>query len=85
METQNLEVANRFVDLDGKESLEEYNFEHFQTKHLLADAQRTIVLNGIQPGEIAPDFEMPQAGGGAAVRLGDLRGAPVVLHFGSYT
>jgi peroxiredoxin Q/BCP len=33
-----------------------------------------------QPGDVAPDFELPVAGGGA-VRLGDLRGSWVVLHF----
>ncbi len=38
----------------------------------------------IAPGELAPDFELPQVGGGS-VRLSDLRGKPTILHFGSYS
>ncbi len=36
-------------------------------------------------GEMAPDFELPRSGGGAPVRLSELRGRPVALIFGSYT
>ena len=61
-----------------------YNFAHFRTAHLLADAVRTLRGEGIRPGEAAPDWEMP-ADDGPPVRLRDLRGAPVVLHFGSAT
>ncbi|MBA2362795.1 MAG: redoxin domain-containing protein, partial [Chloroflexia bacterium] len=43
-----------------------------------------MTSRGIQPGEAAPDFELPQAGGGQ-LRLSDLRGKPVLLHFGSYS
>ena len=59
-------------------------YNHFRTKHYLLDAQGTVTSRGIQPGEMAPDFELPQAGGGS-IRLSDLRGRPVLLHFGSYS
>ncbi len=49
-----------------------------------ADARRTLAGSGIRPGDIAPDFDLPQAGGGT-LRLSDLRGGPVLLHFGSFT
>ena len=61
-----------------------YNFPHFRTGHLLADAVRTVQKTGVHPGEAAPDFELPTSTG-ERVRLSDLRGAPVVLHFGSLT
>ena len=81
---QSIEVAQRFVNLENKMSLDEYNFEHFRAKHLLSDAQATIEKRGIQPGEVAPDFELPRIGGGT-LRLSELRGKPVLLHFGSFT
>ena len=61
-----------------------YNFRHFRLKHVLADAQRTIARHGIQPGTPAPDFTLPRVGGGS-LRLGELRGRPVLLHFGSFS
>ncbi len=82
--TQGADAAQRFVTLKDKLSNEEYNFEHFRTKHLLSDAQATIEKRGIQPGEVAPDFELPRVGGGT-LRLSDMRGKPVLLHFGSFT
>lgn len=65
-------------------SQNEYNFAHFQRKHLIEDSKATLEKRGIAPGELAPDWELPRAGGGH-LRLSDLRGNPVVLHFGSYT
>lgn len=61
-----------------------YNFAHFRTGHLLADALRTLRGTGVRPGDPAADFDLPVAGGGR-VRLADLLGTPVLLHFGSIT
>ena len=77
-------AAERFATLEHKVPVDEYNLEHFRTKHLLADGKRTLTDRGILPGEVAPDFDLPQAGGGS-LRLSDLRGQPVILHFGSYS
>ena len=82
--TQSTDAAQRFVTLKEKLNIEDYNFEHFSTKHLLSDARATIEKRGIQPGETAPDFELPRADGGT-LRLSELRGKPVLLHFGSFT
>ncbi len=72
----------RFRALEERVPLDEYNFTHFRTKHLLKDGKRTLRKRGIAPGELAPDFELPRVGGGT-LRLSDLRGRSVVLHFGS--
>lgn len=77
-------AADRFAALEHKEPIDEYNLEHFRARHLLQDGKRTLTDRGILPGEVAPDFELPQVGGDP-VRLGDLRGQPVILHFGSYS
>ncbi len=81
---QTPETTQEFATLDTKEGLADYNFAHFRTKHLLQDFRRTFRSHGIRPGEPAPDFALPRAEGGT-LRLGDLRGAPVLLHFGSIT
>lgn len=78
------EVERRFALLKERKEPENYNFEHFTIRILLEDGKRTIKAEGILPGEIAPDFELPKVGGGT-LRLSDLRGKPVILHFGSYT
>lgn len=70
--------------LDKRVSLADYNFDHFRRRHLLADVRRTLQTSGIRPGAEAPRFELPRVDG-APVRLGDLRGKPVLLHFGSYS
>jgi len=77
-------VAERFVALDQKHSVDEYNFNHFLPKHLIEDVQATLTKRGIQPGEMAPDFELPRVGGGS-LRLSALRDRPMLLHFGSVT
>ncbi len=77
-------VAARFARLPSAEAPHDYNFEHFRTKHLLQDARRTAEVAGVQPAELAPDFVLPRVGGGT-LRLSDLRGQPVVLHFGSFS
>jgi hypothetical protein len=76
------DAAERFAGLDQKVPLDDYNIEHFRTKHLLEDGKRTLANRGILPGEVAPDFALPQVGGGT-LHLSDLRGRPVLLHFGS--
>ena len=78
------DVKERFAELPEKQSPQEYNYEHFRTRHLLYDARATLEKTGVQPGEPAPDFEL-RATNGATVRLSDLRGKPVLLHFGSPT
>ncbi len=78
------DVQQRFAALDGTMNQDDYNFQHFRTKHLLADVQATFAKQGIQPGELAPDFDVPRVGGGI-VRLSSLRDKPVLLHLGSYT
>lgn len=62
----------------------DYNFEHFRTRHFLKDVTGTLRVRGIQPGDAAPDFELPLECGGT-VRLSALRDKPVLLHFGSVT
>jgi len=83
---QNGELERRFetMDADKRKSFEEYNYEHFGPSVLLEDGRRTIEARGVKPGETAPDFELPRVGGGT-LRLSDLRGRPVILHFGSYS
>lgn len=78
------DAAQRIGALHGRLAPDEYNYEHFRTKHYLLDAQGTKEARGITPGEEAPDWELPDVRGGT-VRLSDLRGAPVLLHFGSIT
>jgi len=82
---QKTEIERRFSALDANEKSENYNFEHFKTKTLLRDIERTAKAQGIAPGELAPDFELPEVGGDT-LRLSDFqRGRPTILHFGSYS
>lgn len=77
-------IKQRFERLPARKPVDEYNFKHFRTGILLEDMRRTITGDGICPGEMAPDFELPQVGGDL-LRLSDLRGRPVLMHFGSYS
>jgi hypothetical protein len=61
-----------------------YNYRHFRTGHLIADAMGTWRLRGVQPGERAPSVELPDAHG-QPWSLTAQRGRPVLLHFGSYS
>jgi len=78
-------VARFAAGVPDQLSLDEYNFRHFRTRHLLYDAAGTVKKRGIRPGEIAPDFVLPRADGQGDLRLTDLRDVPVLLHFGSFT
>jgi hypothetical protein len=61
-----------------------FNFRHFRPRHMAAELLRTVRSDGILPGHEAPDFDLETTDGGR-LRLRDLRGRPVLLHFGSYT
>lgn len=82
--TESESAAEVFARTEETLPVDEYNFEHFRTRHLLMDLQGTATTRGIQPGEPAPDFELPSSDGGTQ-RLSDLRGEVVLLHFGSAT
>lgn len=77
-------VRDRFSRLPYCRSIPEYNFTHFRAKHLWQDAVATWEGRGIIPGTLAPDFVLPRVGGGT-IQLSELRGTPVLLHFGSFT
>ena len=53
-------------------------------RHMAAELIRTVRCHGVLPGQQAPDFELATADGGR-LRLRDLRGQPVLVHFVSYT
>jgi cytochrome oxidase Cu insertion factor (SCO1/SenC/PrrC family) len=77
-------VQERFEVLEQNVDPEAYNYAHFRTKHLVRDGKRTLQSGGILPGEIAPDFELPDTSG-ERLRLSALRGRPVLITFSSYT
>ena len=64
--------------------LEDFNFRHFRMRHMLAELLRGAADHVIAPGQPARDFTLESARG-EHVRLADLRGRPVLLHFVSYT
>lgn len=68
----------------GSASLGDYNYAHFRTKHFVADLVKTVRGTGVAPGQPAPDFDL-ETTSGERMRLRDLHGRPVVLHFGSLT
>ena len=63
---------------------EDYNYGEFHTGNFLYDVRATLVRQGVRPGDPAPDFELPSIDGDS-LRLSDLRGMLVLLHFGSPT
>ncbi len=83
-ETPDLTSLGSPSPLGSQQQLNEYNYEHFRPKHLLADIWKSIRGEGLQPDAQAPDFEM-ETTEGDWVRLSELRGRPVVLRFGSFT
>jgi hypothetical protein len=66
--------------IERLDPIDDFNFQHFQMRHMVAELLRF----GLAPGTEAPDFEL-QSTDGEIVRLRDLLGMPVVLHFVSYT
>lgn len=78
------------ADADAPELVErldppdDFNFEHFRMRHMAAELLRTYHRSGIAPGSEAPPFDL-EATDGTRLRLTDLRGKPVLLHFVSYT
>lgn len=62
----------------------DFNFRHFRPRHMAAELLRTARADGVLPGNEAPDFDLETTDGGR-LQLRDLRGVPVLLHFGSYT
>jgi hypothetical protein len=60
--------------------IEDFNFRHFRMRHMVAELLRV----GLRPGCDAPEFELTSTDG-KRVRLTDLWGRPVLLHFVSYT
>ena len=81
---QTIDVRRQPISQDVRLSRDDYNFQHFRTKHLLSDMQATLERRGVPPGAAAPEFELPRVDG-VAVRLSELRGRPALLHFGSFT
>jgi hypothetical protein len=65
-------------------STEHYNYPRFTVHQLAHEARVTIGRWGVAPGTEAPDFELPSVQGGT-VRLGALRGKPVLMRFVSWT
>jgi hypothetical protein len=63
---------------------DDYNFDRFERRHLLEDADRTWRGVGVRPGTLAPDFTLPIVGGGEFTLSRELA-RPVLLRFGSYT
>ena len=72
------------ADPSDETQLRRYNYQHFWIKHLLADLWRSARGRGLTPGVEAPDFEL-EATDGTTVRLSELRGQPLLLHFASET
>ncbi len=66
--------------IDRLDPTDAVNFQHFRMRHMVAELLRA----GLPPGCEAPDFELPSTDG-TRVRLSDLQGKPVLLHFVSYT
>ncbi len=72
------------ADPSEEAQLRRYNYEHFWIKHLVADLWRSARGRGLRPGAQAPDFDL-ESTDGARVRLSELRGQPLLLHFASET
>ena len=67
----------------NSESAAPYNYAAYDYRSEAAEIERWL-RDGPAIGDQAPEFELADLDGNC-VRLGDLRGRPVVLEFGSYT
>jgi hypothetical protein len=65
-------------------SARDYNYPRFTARQFAREARTTIGRWGVAPGTLAPDFELPCVQGGT-LRLGTLRGKPVLMRFVSWT
>jgi thiol-disulfide isomerase/thioredoxin len=70
--------------IDRLDPPKQFNFQHFRMRHMIAELLRTKQRRGIATGQLAPDVEL-QTSDGKNLRLSDLRGRPVLLHFVNYT
>lgn len=70
--------------IEWLDPLSDFNFRHFRMRHMAAELIRTQRCDGVLPGQQAPDFELATTRG-ERLRLRDLRGRPVLVHFVSYT
>lgn len=61
-----------------------YNYEHFTASQVLGELPIMLGVRGPRPGELAPDFDLPDVDA-RRWRLHALRGRPVVLIFGNGT
>jgi hypothetical protein len=78
-------AADRSARLIARlDPVDDFNFRHFRLRHMFAELLRSARRDDVVPGMPAPDFDLETAGGGR-LRLGALRGRPVLLHFVSYT
>lgn len=77
-------MSKAALTVDDRDDSLHYNYVHFRTKHFVTDLVKSVRGEGIAPGAEAPDFNLPSTTG-ERIRLRDLRGRPVVLHFGSPT
>lgn len=75
-------VTQVFESRMDRLGVKEYNYDHYTRQDALMDARGTLSGKGIGPGCIAPDFELQDTDGNT-IRLGDLKGRPVLLRFGN--
>jgi hypothetical protein len=73
--SERTEQLIRRLDPDG-----DFNFRHFRMRHMVAE----LLRGGLTPGSAAPNIELTSTDG-TILRIRELRGRPVLLHFVSYT
>jgi hypothetical protein len=63
---------------------DDYNYTHYGRGQIVDELRLVLRWPPVRPGQPAPDFDLPAVGDGR-MRLAELRGRPVLVHFGSYT